>query len=167
MDSLASTYNSFLQSTFFYYLKIFSAFVSILLFIDIILLLSKRLRTDIMVALYGMPISRFKKSKYIPRWEAIKNRLAAGSVAGGKMAIVEADELLNEALGKLGFVGKDTNEKMETVKPGQLTGIEELRSARILYRRITEDPGYEVNLEEIKSVLDLYERFFRGVEMID
>ena len=83
------------------------------------------------------------------------------------MAIVEADELLNEALGKLGFVGKDTNEKMETVKPGQLTGIEELRSARILYRRITEDPGYEVNLEEIKSVLDLYERFFRGVEMID
>jgi len=165
--ALPSAYNSFLQSAFFHYLKIFSAFVSILLFIDVVLLLSKRVRTDIMIALYGMPTSRFKKAKYIPKWEAIKSRLAAGSVAGGKIAIIEADKLLDEALGRLGFVGKNASDKIEAVKPGQLVGVEELRNVRSLYHKIMEDPGHEASLEEIKLALLAYERFFRGIEMID
>ncbi|HBB36645.1 MAG: hypothetical protein UX02_C0001G0009 [Candidatus Moranbacteria bacterium GW2011_GWC1_45_18] len=165
--ALSSAYNDFLQSTFFYYLKIFSAFVSVLLFIDVVLLLSKRARTDIMIALYGMPTSRFKKAKYIPRWESVKNRLASGSVSSGKIAIIEADKMLNEALEKFGFSGKDADEKIGKIKPGQLVGIEEIRNARILFHKIMEDPGYESSLEELKSALEMYERFFRGVEMID
>ena len=165
--ALSSVYNSFLQSNFFYYLKIFSALISILLFIDVILLLSKRVRTDFRIALYGMPTGRFKKAKYIPRWEAIKSRLAAGSVAGGEVAIIEAEKMLDEALEELGFSGKNANEKMETIKPGQLDGIEELRKARTLFHKIMEDPAHEATLEEIKSTLSLYERFFRGIEMID
>ncbi len=167
MDSLASAYNSFLQSDFFFYLKIFSAFVSILLFIDVILLLSKRARTDLLIALYGMPPVRFKKKKYAPRWKAIQDRLAAGKVSGGKIAVIEADRLLREALEKLGFYGKSTGEKVEKVKPGQLVGIEELRGARNLYHKIMEDPAHEASLEEIKSALLAYERFFRGIELID
>jgi len=164
---VSSAYNGFLQSAFFFYLKIFSAFISVLLFIDVVLLISKRLRTDIMIALYGMPTGRFKKSKYIPRWEAIKSRLASGSVAGGKIAVIEADKMLDEALGKLGFSGKNSNEKMEAIKAGQLAGVEELRNTRILYGKIMGDPGFETSLEEIKSALSDYERFFRGIEMID
>jgi hypothetical protein len=167
MDWLSLTYNSFLQSTFFFYLKIFSAFVSVLLLIDVILLLSKRVRTDVMIALYGMPTSRFKKSKYIPRWEAVMSRLATGSVAGGKIAIIEADKMLDEVLGKLGFSGKNTKEKIENVKSGQLVGIEDLREARGLYHNIMEDPAHEASLEEIKTALSDYERFFRGIELID
>lgn len=165
--ALSSAYNSFLHSNFFFYLKIFSAFVSILLFIDVILLLSKRVRTDLMIALYGMPTGRFKKAKYIPRWEAIKGRLAAGSIAGGKIAIIEADKMLDEALGKLGFAGKNVGEKIATIKPGQLVGVGELQNTRVLYHKIMEDPGHEASLEEIKSALAMYERFFRGIEMID
>lgn len=168
MDTgIVSVYNSFLQSAFFHYLKIFSAFVSILLFIDIILLFSKRIRTDVRMALYGTPSSRFKKSKYIPRWEAIKSRLVTGSVAGGKIAIIEADKLLDEVLGKLGFVGKNASEKIETIKSGQLVGIDDLQDARSLYHKIMEDPAHEASLEEIKLALLAYERFFRGIEMID
>ena len=114
--AISSVYSGFLQSAFFYYLKIFSAVVSILLFIDVVLLLSKRVGTDMRIALYGMPASRFKKAKYIPRWEAIKGRLAAGSVAGGKIAIIEADKMLDEALGKLGFTGKSASEKISSIK---------------------------------------------------
>jgi len=165
--ALASAYNGFLHSTFFFYLKFFSAFISILLLIDVIFLLSKRIQTDIMIALYGVPTSRFKKSKYVLRWEAIKNRLTEGSVASGKIAIIEADKMLDEALGKLGFAGKTAGEKIKNIKPGQLIGIEELQSTRNLYYKIIEDPGYEVSLEEIKTALAAYERFFRGIEMID
>ncbi|MDD5489965.1 MAG: hypothetical protein PHP25_04785, partial [Candidatus Moranbacteria bacterium] len=143
LGALSSAYNSFLHSAFFFYLKIFSAFVSVLLFIDVVLLVSKRIRTDFMIAVYGMPTGRFKKAKYIPRWEAIKGRLAAGSVAGGKIAIIEADKMLDEALGKLGFTGKNAGEKIRTIKPGQLVGVGELQDTRTLYHKIMEDPGHE------------------------
>lgn len=165
--AITSAYNSFLGSAFFHYLKIFSAIVSVLLFVDVVLLLSKRVGTDLRIALYGMPTSRFKKAKYIPRWEAIKSRLAAGSVAGGKIAVIEADKMLDEALGKLGFTGKNASEKISAIKSGQLVGVEELRETRALYHKIMEDPGHEASLEEIKVALSMYERFFRGIELID
>ncbi len=163
----SSAYNAFSQSNFFYYLKIFSAFVSVILFIDIILLLSKRIRVDWRVAFYGTPVMRFKKSKYNPRWETIKKRLEEGSVASGKVAIVEADKMLDEALGKLGYVGRDTAEKVSAIKPGQLVGIDEVREIRQYYHKIVEDPTHEIGLDGIKKAVAAYERLFRGIELID
>lgn len=158
---------AFFKSNFFFYVKVFSAFVSILLFIDIILLLSKRIRTDWRIAFYGTPVMRFKKAKYNPRWEAIKKRLKEGSAASGKIAIVEADKMLDEALGKLGYVGKDTAEKVSAIKPGHLVGIDEVREIRQFYHQIVEDPTHEIGMDEIKKAIAVYERVFRGIELID
>jgi len=163
----SSAYDAFSKSNFFFYLKIFSAFVSILLINDIILILSKRIRTDWRIVFYGTPVMRFKKSKYNPRWESIRRRVEEGSVASGKIAIVEADKMLDEALGKLGYAGKDTAEKISTIRPGQLVGIDEVREIRQFYHRIIEDPTHEIGMDGIKAAIAAYERFFRGIELID
>lgn len=167
LNGIYSAYQVFLTSSFFYYLKILSAFVSVILLIDIILLMSKRVRTDIRFALYGTPAMRFNKSKYIPRWDAIQQRLLEGSIVGGKLAVVEADKMLDEALGKLGYAGKNTDEKIEKVKPGQLVGIDELREIHALHQHIIEDPTHDASLAEIKHAIDAYERVLRGAGMIE
>lgn len=167
LNGISSAYSAFLASSFFFYLKIIAAFVSVLLFIDIILLFSKRIRTDIRFALYGTPAMRFNKSKYIPRWDSIQRRLTEGSVASGKMAVVEADKMLDEALGKLGYAGKNTEEKINAVKPGQLVGIDDVREIHSLHQHIMEDPTHEASLDEMKNALAAYERVLRGVGMIE
>ena len=101
--AVSSAYNFFLQSAFFHYLKIFSAFVSVLLFIDVILLLSKRVQTDVMIALYGCQSSRFKKSKYIQRWEAIKKPPGSGKHRRRKNRHDRSRQMLDEAAGKIGI----------------------------------------------------------------
>jgi len=116
---------------------------------------------------YGTPVMRFKKAKYNPRWEAIKKRLEEGSIASGKIAIVEADKMLNEALGKLGYAGKDTAEKVSTIKPGQLVGIDDVREIQHFFHQIVKDPTHEIGMDEIKKAVATYERVFRGIEMID
>ncbi|MDD5490008.1 MAG: hypothetical protein PHP25_05020, partial [Candidatus Moranbacteria bacterium] len=63
--------------------------------------------------------------------------------------------------------GKNAGEKIRTIKPGQLVGVGELQDTRTLYHKIMEDPGHEASLEEIRAALSMYERFFRGIEMID
>lgn len=166
-NGIVSTYQAFLASNFFLYLKILSAFVSTILLIDIVLLMSKRIRTDIRFALYGTPSMRFKKSKYVPRWDSVQERIDEKSIASGKLAVIEADNLLNEALGKMGYAGKNTDEKISKVKPGQLVGIDDVRNIHHLHRMILEDPTHETSLEEIRNAVDAYERVLRGVGMID
>jgi len=167
LNNIASAYQAFLSSSFLFYVKLISAFASIILFIDIILLFSKRIRTDLRFALYGTPAMRFNKSKYAPLWDAIQERLKEGSIASGKLAVIEADRLLDEALGKMGYAGKNTEEKISKVKPGQLVGIDDVRNIHALHRNILEDPTHETNLAEIKAAIDAYERVLRGVGMID
>jgi hypothetical protein len=167
LNGIYSVYLAFLGSSFFFYLKIFSALISTILLIDIILLMSKRIRTDIRFAFYGTPSMRFKKSKYIPLWDSVQARLAEGSIASGKLAIIEADKMLDEALGKMGYAGRNTEEKISKVKPGQLVGIDEVRNIHHLHDMILEDPTHEASPGEIRNALDAYERVLRGVGMID
>lgn len=166
-SAISSAYQSFLESNFLFYVKIISAFVSILLFIDIILLLNRRIKTDWRISLYGSPAARFKKSLYNPKWEAIKKRLEEKSVASGKLAVIEADKLLNEALGIMGIAGIDLTEKLDAVKPGRIVGIADVKVAHSLSLKIKEDPTYETGLDEIRTAIATYERVFRGIGMID
>jgi len=167
-SSISSTWSSFTQSNFLYYVKIISALASTILFIDIILLLNRRIKTDWRISLYGTPYyPRIKKSLYVPRWEAIREKLEEKSIASGKVALVEADKLLDEALNLMGKVGQDTAEKLAAVKPGQMVGIDDVREVHKLSLAIREDPTYEAGWEEIRTALAAYERIFRGLGMID
>lgn len=163
----SSIWAAFSQSNFFFYVKVVAGFVTAVLLIANILLLSRRMRTDIRVALYGTGAPRFKKSKYVSRWESIKRRLEDKSMASGKLALVEADKMLDEILGKLGYSGKDAGEKVKSIKPGQLVGIEDMRETQVLHKKIIEDPTYETSLEELKVALQVYGRVFRGLEVIE
>ncbi len=164
---IANAFQTFLKSNFLYYVKIISAFISVILFIDIILLMNRRIRTDLRISFFGTPAARFKKSKYNPRWEAVKKRLEEKSVASGKLAVIEADKLLGEALDTMKKTGKDTSEKLEAVKPGQMVGLPDVKEAHALVQSVREDPTFEVDLEKIKTAIASYERVFRGIGMID
>lgn len=165
--SISSFFRTFSESDFFFFVKLISGFAIAVLLIADILLLSKRVRTDMRIAVYGSGSPRLKKSKYMSRWESISKKLDDKSVASGKVAIVEADKMLDEILGKLGFSGKDTEEKITQVKSGQLVGIQEMREIHSFHKKIVDDPTYETSLNEIKTALAAYERVFRGLSLID
>lgn len=163
----SSSWSAFSQSHFFFYVKIVAGFATAVLLVANILLLSKRVRTDVRIALYGTRVPRLKKSKYISSWESIRGRLEDKSIASGKMALIEADKMLDEVLGKLGYVGRDAAEKVSNIKPGQIAGIEDMREVQALHKKIIEDPSYETNLEEIKAAFEIYEKVFRGLELLE
>ncbi len=163
----SSSWGTFSQSGFFHYLKIVAAFVIAVLLIANILLLSKRLQGDVRIVFFGSKAPRFKKSKYTRRWEAIKKGIDEGSISAGKIAVIEADKMLGEVLGKVGYKGKDTGERLGVVKPGQLTGFEEVLVAHEVYKRIVQDPSYRAGFDELRGALEGYEKIFRGLELLE
>ncbi len=165
-DVLQSLWSAFAQSNFFFYVKLVAGFAIAVLLIADILLLAKRVRTDMRIALYGSGVPRIGKSKYIPKWQSIQRRLDEKTVSGGKLALIEADKMLDEILEKLGYGGKDVSEKIKGIKPGQLVGIEDMLETQVLHDKIIEDPAYETSFEEIRAALQVYERIFRGLNII-
>lgn len=160
-------WQAFAASGVFHYIKIIASFIIAILLIADILLISKRVRGDIKIAFYGAKVPSLKKSKYVQRWESIKGHLTEGSVSSAKVAVIEADKMLGETLEKIGHKGQDTGERIATIKPGQMIGIEEAGESHEIFKKIVQDPAYEISLDEIRSVLDGYEKVFRGLELLD
>jgi hypothetical protein len=163
----SSAWSAFLASSFFFYFKILAGFVTAILLIADILLLSKRIQGDVKIAVYGAKVPSLKKSVYAKRWESIKNRMEEGSISSAKVAIIEADRMLDEVLEKVGYQGKDTAEKIEAVKPGQLTGIEEVAGSHDIFKRIVQNHAFEIEHEKLLRTLESYEKVFRGLELLD
>jgi hypothetical protein len=164
---IQSVYDSFIASSFFHALKIFGAFVFVILLIADILLLSKRIRGDWKVAIYGAKIPDIKKSKYVERWESIKTKAESGDLPQVKIAMIEADQMLGEILERIGYKGKDTGERLDLVKPAQLIGLEKVKLSHDVFKRVVHDSGSGIDADEIQSALEGYEDVFRGLELFD
>lgn len=160
-----SAWLAFSQSIFFFYLRMVAAFIIAILLMADILLLSKRVRTDVTVAIYGANVPKFKKEKYRERWGNIMKRVEEEGISGGKFALIEADRLLGEVLEKAGYQGKDVTEKLAQIPAGQLIGVSEVTAAHDISEQVLLDPALELSLDEIKENLAGYEKFFSGLEI--
>ena len=153
-------WSAFSQSSSFNYLEMLAGFIIAVLLIADILLLSKRVRTDVTVAIYGANVPKFKKEKYRERWGNIMKRVEDDGISCGKFALIEADRLLGEVLGKVGYQGKDVTEKLGEIPAGHLIGVSEVTAAHNISEQVLLDPTHELHLDEIKEALAGYEKFF-------
>ena len=162
-----SAFNSFVNSSFFGFIKILAGFIIAVLLIANILLLSKRIRGDWKTAFYGAKVPDLKKSKYVERWEGIKRNARSEDVPKAKIAMIEADQMFGETLEKIGYKGRDTGERMAEVKSGQLIGLEEAKYAHDIFKKVVRNSGDDISMEEIQIALGGYEKVFRGLELLD
>jgi len=162
-----SFFRALAASSFFHFIKILAGFIVAILLVADILLLSKRIRGDWKVAFYGAKVPDLKKSKYAEKWEKIKKNAESQNMPKAKISMIEADQMLGEILGKVGYGGKDTGERLATVKPGQLIGLEDAIQSHDIFKKIVRNSGYDIGFVEIQAALGGYEKVFRGLELLD
>ena len=162
-----SFFDAFSKSSFFSFIKILAGFIIAILLIADILLLSKRIRGDWKVAFHGAKIPDLKKSKYVEKWKDIRSNAESGDMSKEKIAMIEADQMFGETLEKIGYKGKDTGERIDLVKPGQLIGLKEAKSSHEVFKKIVRDSEHEISSPEIQAALEGYEKVFRGLELLN
>lgn len=91
------------------------------------------------------------------RWHKIKNRIEFGSEPEYKLAVIEAEDFLNEVLEERGFESEKFDENIR--KAERLIGpiTRDILSAHEIRNAIVFDPGYKLTAEEAKKVLEIYE----------
>jgi hypothetical protein len=108
----------------------------------------------------------FEAQIFLPKWKKIKERIASGIEAELKLAILEADSLLDQFLKRQGYKGETLEEKLELLTEDILSNINEVKEAIKVKRAIIEDPSYRLSFQEAKKTLSIYERALKDLQAI-
>ena len=100
------------------------------------------------------------------KWKKIMGRLEPGTESEAKLAIIEADDLLNEILKRMEYEGETLGEKLKKVKKTILPNLDEVFQVHKIKSDIIYDPGFRLTLEQAKIFLGIYERALSNLEAI-
>lgn len=160
---------TFYHSTFFTVIKFLLGIYVLVLFIDLVLLLIKRgVGANIRNMKYGAEIPKelaVNKGKLAKKWIKIKDRLESGKEAQYKVAIIEADEVIDQLLQKMGYEGGNMGERLDKMSPGEIENRDEIKEAHETRNKIIHDHQFEVNEDLAKETIKKFENFINIFEI--
>lgn len=107
------------------------------------------------------------ENKQANRWEKIIKLSESENQSDWRLAIIEADIILDELLEKLQLPGDTMGEKLKTVEKSDFNTIEYAWEAHKARNMIThEGSNFLVNPREIRRIISLYEAVFKEFDMI-
>ena len=150
------------------YVKIFFILFSLFLVFFIIYLLSRASWLKYIFFQDALEFSTFKAfgfRKITKDWERIIERLRKNDEAEAKLAIIEADTLLDHVLKKIGYKGENLDERLKQLNLDILPNLTEIIEAHQISNNIIHDPDYRLDLDEAGRVLLIYEKAFQNLEV--
>ncbi len=107
------------------------------------------------------------RKRSVKGWKNIQKHFFAGSDSELKVAIIEADNLLDEALRTLGFRGLNLGDRLKQITADDLENIDEVWEAHKLRNRIAHEADFKMNRDIAERALGVYERTFRNLGVLD
>jgi len=102
------------------------------------------------------------------RWNRILSQLEGDDEQGWRLAILEADIMLNELLDTLGYKGETMGDKMKRVERADFRTIDLAWEAHKFRNQIAhQGTGLELGRGDAERTIGLYQRVFREFHFID
>lgn len=99
------------------------------------------------------------------KWAKIKEKSRI-SGAEARLAIIEADALLDETLTRMGFRAETLKERLEALTPDILENLEQVKKVHAIRLNIVRDPSYHLELASAHQVLDVYEKALKNLQVL-
>lgn len=106
------------------------------------------------------------RSRSLRGWKQIQKRMQSKEQNQWKLAVLEADRILNEILKMSGYLGDDLDEKLELITPAQLANVEDVKAAHEIRNKISQDPTFEITQEKAKDAINIYKQSFKELNLI-
>jgi len=168
-DFLITYFNSADWQNSISILKVISVIFSFLLIIAVILLIF-RIREDIQESLKtsaknvvatGLPKEEMNKT-----WQAILDKLESINESDYKLAVIEADKILDDLLKRLGYQGEDIGERLKQIEFDKLANIDELWQAHKVRNRIAHESDFQLTQTQAKRAIEIYQRAMQDLKAL-
>ncbi|MDB5266605.1 MAG: protein of unknown function with transrane region [Parcubacteria group bacterium] len=101
------------------------------------------------------------------KWEKVVAHINSANSAEWKLAIIEADIMLDDLLRACGYHGDSIGDMLKAVEPSDFLTIESAWEAHKVRNRIAHDGStFDLNEREAKRVVALYEAVFKEFKVI-
>ena len=101
------------------------------------------------------------------RWEVVLHHVASANPSDWRIAIIEADNILDDMVKRMGYEGQDLGERLRAVEPSDFLSIQSAWEAHKVRNKIAhEGLGFTVTQREARRIIGLYEQVFREFEYI-
>lgn len=146
-----------------------SLLVSAALFSGIVYLLAK-------LNVVGIGIEKFadlvghkdlSRRKSVKAWRQVERRMQIGDEAHIKLAVIEADKILDEILKMTGLTGETMADRLKKLTPAQLSNIEDVWQVHKARNRIVHEPDYHFTHAEADYAIGVYRAALKELGLID
>ncbi len=100
-------------------------------------------------------------------WDDIERHFFAGDDNDLKIAIIEADNLLDETLLAIGVPGAGLGERLQKVTPEKLPNVEDVWQAHKIRNRIAHEAKFVVKRDLADRALTVYEKALENLGLLD
>ncbi len=106
----------------------------------------------------------FGVRKIVKVWNKITARLDTGLESEYKLAIIEADSMLDDILRRMGYAGETLEERLKNLTSATLPNIEEIKATHQVRNNIVHDPDYRLSLDDARAALTVFEQALRDLQ---
>jgi hypothetical protein len=157
---IATVFNSYNWALFFAIIKLVLEVITVLLAAGIVTVIVKHHKLTHPVIASAEPAEsapHFNAAPYQRAWEHIEAVHSSTDINILKLAIIDADKLLDEALGALGYEG-DLGGKLQSITPDTLGSLDALWDAHKVRNNIVHAPNYVLSVDRAHYVLEEYKQ---------
>jgi hypothetical protein len=99
----------------------------------------------------------YTAKKLYGKWQKIRGRLNSGLETEYKLAVIEADSLMDEIIKGMGFTGETFPIRLKNLTTATLPNINDVLIAHDVRNNIVHDPDFRLSLAEAKKAFEIYE----------
>ncbi|OGY64935.1 MAG: hypothetical protein A3A04_01975 [Candidatus Harrisonbacteria bacterium RIFCSPLOWO2_01_FULL_40_28] len=151
------------------YVQFFSLLISLVLFGCALYLVTKTnfitSRVDRWVG--TLSTEKLHKRRSLRAWVQIQRRLKSGNEADSKLALIEADKVLDEVIKMIGYRGDTMADRLKQISPAQLSNINDIWDVHKLRNRLVHDVDFKVAHYEIERAINVYKKSFKEMGLLD
>ncbi len=99
------------------------------------------------------------------RWDTVMRR-ATRSPDSLKLAVVEADKMVDDALRRLNIEGDTMADRLKQLHPDEITTLDRIWRSHRLRNMIVHTPGFEMAQSDGEKAIEDFEAFLREIRIL-
>jgi len=109
--------------------------------------------------------STYETKRIEKAWAKIKKRLERPLESEYKLAVIEADDFLNDIFRGMKYKGESFGDRLKQVTPDILPNIEEVKRVHEIRNNIVHDPDYQLSLEQAQVFIKTFEKALQDLNI--
>ena len=107
------------------------------------------------------------KQEAVAAWAIVQKHFFAGDTNDLKVAVMEADNILNDALRYAGVRGVNLGDRLKNVKHGQIPNIEDVWAAHKLRNEIAHEMSFPLKRDTAERALESFKTALKNLGVFD